>query len=255
MTTAPTRGRVAGKVAIVTGGARGQGASHTRRLAEEGARVVFGDLLDDAGRALERKLLADGLEVAYVHLDVASAADWAAAVGLATERFGGVHVLVNNAGTVGGAAGIEDETDAGWERVVAVNQTAILLGMRHVIPHMRRAGGGSIINVSSIWGVAGTEGYVAYQATKGAVRLLTRAAALSHAADKIRANTIVPGLIRTPMTEQDGEDALATMIERTPLGRIGEAVEISHGVVFLASDESSFVTGTDLVIDGGYLAR
>jgi len=248
-------GRVEGKVAIVTGGARGQGAAHTRLLAEEGAKVLCGDVLDEQGRALERELRADGLPVTYTRLDVASQQDWAAAVKLAERSHGRVDVLVGNAGVVGTAADVEQETADGWERIVAINQTGVLLGMKAVVPAMRRAGGGSIVNTSSIWGVAGTEGYAGYQATKAAVRMLTRSAALTYAADAIRVNSVVPGLIRTPMIDDDSDEALATMVARTPLGRIGEPREVAYGVLFLASDESSFVTGTDLVVDGGYLAR
>jgi NAD(P)-dependent dehydrogenase (short-subunit alcohol dehydrogenase family) len=248
-------GRMKGKVAIVTGGARGQGAAHTRLLAEEGAKVVFGDVLDDQGRELEHELLEVGLDVAYVHLDVSSDEDWAAAIRLAEGRFGSVHVLVNNAGIVGTTAGVENETIHGWERIVAVNQTGVLLGMKHVVPRMRRAGGGSIINTSSIWGVAGTEEYIGYQATKGAVRLMTRSAALTHAGDNIRVNSLVPGLVMTPMLDDEPEESITAVVEMTPLGRGAEPREISYGVLFLASDESSFVTGADLVVDGGFLAQ
>jgi NAD(P)-dependent dehydrogenase (short-subunit alcohol dehydrogenase family) len=249
------RGRMDGKVALVTGGARGQGAAHTRLLAEEGAKVVFGDILDDLGEELERELVTAGLEVVYVHLDVASDEDWSAAVQLARDRFGPVTVLVNNAGIVGTTSGVETETLEGWERIVAVNQTGVFLGMKHVVPLMKESGGGSIVNTSSIWGVAGTEEYIGYQATKGAVRLMTRSAALTHAGDNIRVNSIVPGLVMTPMLDDEPEDAIAEVVDMTPLGRGADPREISYGVLFLASDESSFVTGTDLVVDGGFLAQ
>ena len=248
-------GRMDGKVAIVTGGARGQGAAHGRLLAEEGAKVLLGDVLDDQGRALEKELTDDGLDVAYVHLDVSSDEDWVSAVHVAQERFGGLHVLVNNAGIVGTTAGVERETLEGWERIVAVNQTGVFLGMKHAVPLMRQAGGGSIVNTSSIWGVAGTEEYIGYQATKGAVRLMTRSAALTHAGDNIRVNSVVPGLVMTPMLDDEPEEAIAAVVEMTPLGRGADPREIAYCVLFLASDESSFVTGTDLVVDGGFLAQ
>jgi NAD(P)-dependent dehydrogenase (short-subunit alcohol dehydrogenase family) len=248
-------GRMQGKVAIVTGGARGQGAAHGRLLAEEGAKVILGDVLDDQGRALERDFVEAGLDVAYVHLDVSCDEDWAAAVKLADERFGELHVLVNNAGIVGTTAGVEGETLEGWHQILAVNQTGVLLGMKHAVPLMKRAGGGSIINTSSIWGVAGTEEYIGYQATKGAVRLMTRSAALTHAGDNIRVNSVVPGLVMTPMLDDEPEEAIASVVDMTPLGRGADPREISYGVLFLASDEASFVTGTDLVVDGGFLAQ
>jgi NAD(P)-dependent dehydrogenase (short-subunit alcohol dehydrogenase family) len=247
--------RVQDRVAIVTGGARGQGAAHTRLLAEEGAKVVFGDVLDDLGRRHEQELLDAGLDVAYVHLDVASDEDWTAAFALAEERFATVSILVNNAGIVGTTAGVENETPEGWERIVAVNQTGVFLGMKHAVPPMKRNGGGSIINTSSIWGIAGTEEYVGYQATKGAVRLMTRSAALSYAGDNIRVNNVVPGLVMTPMLDDEPEESTAAVVEMTPLGRGADPREISYAVLFLASDEASFVTGSDLVVDGGFLAQ
>jgi NAD(P)-dependent dehydrogenase (short-subunit alcohol dehydrogenase family) len=248
-------GRMRGKVAIVTGAARGQGAAHSRLLAEEGAKVVLADVLDEQGHAVEQELRDAGLEVVYVHLDVSSDEDWAAAVEIARERFGGLHVLVNNAGIVGTTAGVEAESLEGWQQIVAVNQTGVFLGMKHAIPLMKRAGGGSIVNTSSIWGVAGTEEYIGYQATKGAVRLMTRSAALTHAGDNIRVNSVVPGLVMTPMLDDEPEDAIAAVVDMTPLGRGADPREISYGVLFLASDEASFVTGTDLVVDGGFLAQ
>jgi NAD(P)-dependent dehydrogenase (short-subunit alcohol dehydrogenase family) len=255
----PRRNRMAGrmqdKVAIVTGAARGQGAAHARLLAEEGAKVVLGDVLDDQGRALEQELHGAGHDVLYVHLDVSSDEDWASAVQLAVERFGGLHVLVNNAGIVGTTAGVETETIEGWQQILAVNQTGVFLGMKHSVPLMKRAGGGSIVNTSSIWGVAGTEEYIGYQATKGAVRLMTRSAALTHARDNIRVNSVVPGLVMTPMLDDEPEESIASVVEMTPLGRGADPREISYGVLFLASDEASFVTGTDLVVDGGFLAQ
>jgi NAD(P)-dependent dehydrogenase (short-subunit alcohol dehydrogenase family) len=224
-------------------------------MAEEGAAVVLGDVRDDVGRALQQELSGRGLDVTYRHLDVSSDEDWAAAVTFCEERFGRLDVLVNNAGIVGTTEGVVAETIDGWNRIVAVNQTGVFLGMKHAVPLMKRGGGGSIVNTSSIWGVVGTEAYIGYQATKGAVRLMTRSAALTHAGDNIRVNSIVPGLVMTPMLDDEPEEAIQEVVAMTPLGRGADPREIAYGVLFLASDESSFVTGTDLVVDGGFLAQ
>jgi NAD(P)-dependent dehydrogenase (short-subunit alcohol dehydrogenase family) len=246
----PSRGRLAGRIAVITGGARGQGAAHAERLAREGAAVIAGDVLDDAGEDTAARLRADGLDVAYRRLDVTDPADWAAAVAAATAR-GGLDVLVNNAGIVH-VAPIVDETLAAWNRLLAVNATGALLGMQAAIPAMRARAGGSIINVASIFGVNASEGYVAYAASKAALIAMTKTAALEHAADAIRVNAICPGGVSTPMNEHEREGGV---IPLTPLGRRARVAEISGAVAYLASDDASFVTGTELVIDGGYLAR
>ncbi|MBS1878446.1 MAG: glucose 1-dehydrogenase [Actinobacteria bacterium] len=248
-------GRVEGKVALISGGARGQGAEHARLLAEEGAAVVFGDILDEAGNELAETLADEGFAARYVHLDVTAPADWKAAAALCESEFGGLDIVVNNAGIVGSTASVSDETEAGWEQLIAVNQTGVLLGMKVAIEPMRRRGGGSIINTSSIWGLAGTEEYIGYQATKGAVRLMTKSAALTYAPDKIRVNAVLPGLVMTPMIDDEPEESIAELARTTPLGRGAEPREISYAVLYLASDESAFVTGIDLVVDGGFLAR
>jgi NAD(P)-dependent dehydrogenase (short-subunit alcohol dehydrogenase family) len=244
-----------GKVALISGGARGQGAAHGELFAEEGAKVVLGDILDELGEQHAGGLRAKGYDVLYTHLDVSQDSDWAAAVELAERRFGRLDVVVNNAGIVGTAEGVEGESLDGWHQVLAVNQTGVFLGMKHAIPAMKRAGGGSIINTSSIWGLAGAEGYFSYQATKGAVVLMTKSAALTHAADGIRVNAVCPGLVLTPMNDDEPEEALRAVTQMTALKRGAQAHEISYGVLFLASDEASFVTGTELVIDGGFLAQ
>jgi NAD(P)-dependent dehydrogenase (short-subunit alcohol dehydrogenase family) len=190
----------------------------------------------------------------YTHLDVSSASDWADAVALAEERYGKLNVLVNNAGITSPANPLEEDEET-WERMVAVNQKGVWLGMKYVIPAMLRAGGGSVINISSIWGVAGAEGSFAYQATKGAVTLMTKAAAITHCGDNIRINNICPGLVMTPMAEEEGEESNNAVIAMTPMGRGAQPREISYGALFLASDESSYMTGSELVIDGGYLAQ
>ncbi len=235
-------GRVAGKVALISGGARGMGASHARMLVAEGAKVVIGDILDEEGKALADEI---GDAVRYVHLDVTQPDQWDAAVATATGEFGKLNVLVNNAGIV--ALGQLKNFDLGkWQKVIDVNLTGTFLGMRVAVEPMTEAGGGSIINVSSIEGLRGAPAVHPYVASKWAVRGLAKSAALELAPLNIRVNSIHPGFIRTPMTAKLPED-LVTI----PLGRPGEASEVSTFVVFLASDESSYATGTEFVMDGG----
>jgi NAD(P)-dependent dehydrogenase (short-subunit alcohol dehydrogenase family) len=249
--------RLAGKVALITGGARGMGAVEARLFAREGARVVVADVLESEGRQVEAAIRGAGGDGLFVHLDVSSEADWSAAVAAAVTRFGKLDVLVNNAG-IGGAGRIEETTLEAWNRVMTVNATGVFLGTRAVIPAMRAAGGGSIVNISSQLGLVGVEtSSPQYQASKGAVRLLTKATAIQYAQDRIRANSVHPGPIVTPMTEarRADPDHYRFMVSRIPLGRYGEPEEVAYGVLYLASDESSFVTGSELVIDGGWTAQ
>jgi 3alpha(or 20beta)-hydroxysteroid dehydrogenase len=240
-------GRLGGRVAIVTGGARGQGASHAERLAREGATVISVDVLDAAGEKTAERLRADGLDVSYRHLDVTDPAGWKALVA-DCER---LDVLINNAGIIH-VSPLMEETLAAWNELFAVNATGTLLGMQAAIPAMRAVGAGSIINVASIFGVTGSQGYVAYTASKAAIIAMTKTAALEHAADGIRVNAICPGGVSTPMNENEPEGGVVPL---TPLGRRAHVSEISVAIAYLASDDASFVTGTELVIDGGYLAR
>jgi 3alpha(or 20beta)-hydroxysteroid dehydrogenase len=242
--------RLEGKAALITGGARGQGAAHGRRLAEEGAAVILGDILEDAGQAHARELRATGHDIHFQRLDVTAPEDWNAAVQAAESRFGQLDVLVNNAGVVR-VAPIVDESDDGWHATMAVNATGVFYGMRAAIPALRRNGGGSIINIASIYGPVGAPGYVAYTASKGAVIAMTKVAALEHAQDHIRVNAICPGPVRTPMSEQEGDAS----VDITPLRRRAEPEEISSAVAFLASDDAIYITGAELAVDGGYLAR
>jgi NAD(P)-dependent dehydrogenase (short-subunit alcohol dehydrogenase family) len=242
--------RLAGKTALISGGARGQGAAHGRRLAEEGAAIVLGDILTDAGEAQAADLRAAGHAAHFLPLDVTAPDAWNAAVRAAEERFGQLDILVNNAGVVRVAATVE-ETDDGWRDTLAVNATGVFYGMRAAIPALRRAGGGAIINVASIYGPVGAPGYIAYTASKGAVIAMTKVAALEHAHDGIRVNAICPGPVRSPMSEHEGDAS----VEVTPLRRRAEPEEISAAVAFLASDDAVYVTGAELAIDGGYLAR
>ena len=233
------------------------GAAVARLFAHEGARAVLGDVLEDEGRAVAAEITAKGGEAAFVRLDVTSETDWARAVALAVERFGALHVLVNNAG-VSAASRVEDTTPAEWDRVMDVNAKGVFLGTRAAIPALRTAGGGSIVNISSQLGLVGTDiTSPQYSASKGAVRLLTKVTALQYAKEGIRANSVHPGPIMTPMTEKRRADRATSelMRSRIPMGRFGEADEVAYGVLYLASDEASFVTGSELVIDGGWTAQ
>ena len=250
-------GRLDGKVAIISGGARGQGATEARMFAAEGARVVFGDLLDDAGRQVEAEIRELGGEATYVHLDVTQEADWQAAVEEAVSRYGKLDVLVNNAGILI-RKNIEETTVEDWDRIFGVNAKGAFLGTKSAIPAMREAGGGSIINISSTAGLVGSpNGSASYTATKGAVRLLTKSTAIQYAREGIRCNSVHPGPIETDMIQDtlNDPDLLELRMQRLPLGRVGKPEEIAYGVIYLASDESSFVTGSELVIDGGTTAQ
>jgi 3alpha(or 20beta)-hydroxysteroid dehydrogenase len=235
-------GRVDGKVALISGGARGMGASHARLLVEEGASVVIGDILDDEGKTLADDL---GDAARYVHLDVTDLEQWEAAAAAAVSDFGKLDVLVNNAGIV--ALGqLKDFDVAKWQKVIDVNLTGTFLGMRVAVEPMIAAGGGSIINISSIEGLRGAPMVHPYVASKWAVRGLSKSAALELAPHNIRVNSIHPGFIRTPMTKHLPDDMVTV-----PLGRPGQSREVSTFVLFLASDESSYATGSEFVVDGG----
>jgi 3(or 17)beta-hydroxysteroid dehydrogenase len=249
--------RLAGKVALISGGARGMGAAEAILFAREGARVVVGDILDTEGKQVEAEIVHKGGQAAFVHMDVTSEADWERAVTTATGRFGRLDVLVNNAG-VGGGGRLEETTAAAWDHTMAVNAKGVFLGTKAAIPAMRRAGGGSIVNISSQLGMVGMDrSSPQYQASKGAVRTLTKLTAVQYARERIRCNSVHPGPIVTAMTEARRSDPThyEYMVSRIPLGRYGEPDEVAYGVLYLASDESSFVTGSELVIDGGWTAQ
>ncbi len=243
--------RLSGRVALVTGGARGQGASHVERLAREGAAVVAVDVLDSEGHRLAERLADQGMGVGYLHLDVTDAGGWAETVERVVAEHGRLDVLVNNAGIIH-VNPLEKEDLADWQRLLEVNLTGAFLGLRAAIPAMRASGGGSVINVASIFGPAGAVGYAAYSASKAGLLGLTRTAALELADDGIRVNAITPGGVSTPMNENEKEGGV---IPDTPLRRRAHVSEISSAVAFLASSDASFVTGTNLVVDGGFLAR
>ena len=249
--------RLDGKVALISGGSRGMGAFEAELFVQEGAKVVICDVRDDEGDALAKEIVDRGGEAAFVHLDVTSESDWAAAVSEAVERYGKLDVLVNNAG-VSARGSIEETSPDDWDRVMDINAKGVFLGTRSAIPEMRKAGGGSIINISSQLGLVGMgESSPQYQASKGAVRIFSKSAAIQYAHEGIRVNSVHPGPIITPMTEARRSDEVVRqrMISRIPLGRYGESEDVAYGVLYLASDESSFVTGSELVIDGGWTAQ
>ncbi len=255
--------RVSAKVCIVTGAAVGIGRACCLRLAGEGARVALFDLDDAHGEALAAELRAGGADARYWHVDVASEADVAAAVDAAVAHFGALHALVNNAGIAGSNKPTHELTEAEWDRVQSVNVKGVFFCTKHAIPHLQRAGGGSIVNLSSIYGLVGGPDVPPYHASKGAVRLMSKTDALLYAADRIRVNSVHPGYIWTPMVEghlraggaADIDQARRDVDALHPLGRMGEPDDIAWGVVYLVSDESRFVTGSELTIDGGYTAR
>jgi 3alpha(or 20beta)-hydroxysteroid dehydrogenase len=242
-----------GRVALVSGAAQGMGAAHAAALAEAGAAVIVADVLDDLGEATAAALRARDHDVRFAPLDVRDPDAWASAIEVAETAHGRLDVLVNNAGVIT-TGGVVDEPLESWERVIAINQTGVFLGMKLAIPAMRRAGGGAIVNIASVLGVRGASDYIAYQASKAAVLAMTRCAAITHAPDHIRVNAVCPGTIQTPMHDSLPADANDEDLERTPMQRVGEAEEVSAAVVFLVGNGASFVTGTALHVDGGYLA-
>ena len=249
--------RLEGKVAFISGGARGQGAAEARLFVEEGAKVVIADILDAEGQKLEAEIAETGGDCVYVHLDVTSEEDWRKAIDRAVTRFGKLDILVNNAGIFIPAT-LEETDENLWDRTMDVNAKGVFLGTKFAIPEMRKAGSGSIINISSTAGLRGSLSTAAYSASKGAVRLLTKSTAIQYARDNIRANSVHPGIIETEMTLPTllvDEESRQKRIARTPLGRIGVPNDVAYGVLFLASNEASFITGSELVIDGGRTAQ
>jgi NAD(P)-dependent dehydrogenase (short-subunit alcohol dehydrogenase family) len=245
-----------GKVAIVTGGARGIGAATSSTLAASGATVVITDVLDDEGEALARAIRDSGCRATYSHLDVTDEEAWQSLVEQTVAQHGALHVLVNNAG-IASLADCESESREGYERTISVNQTGVWLGMKHAVPKMREAGGGSVVNVSSIFGaVGGFGGSIAYHAAKGAVRLMTKNAALRYATEGVRVNSVNPGFIDTPLVDfTKGTDFEQAILAGTPMARWGRPEEIAAVIAFVAGDAASFMTGSDVYVDGGWTAR
>ncbi|MFD1452340.1 MULTISPECIES: SDR family NAD(P)-dependent oxidoreductase [Oceanobacillus] len=241
--------RLKGKVVIVTGGARGMGAQHVRRMVEEGAKVAVTDILEEDGRKLEQEL---GSNVLFIKHDVTKAEDWEKVVRETEEAFGPINVLINNAGIDISEIDLEDYPEETYRKVIDVNQVSVFLGMKHAAPSMKKTKEGSIVNISSLAGIIGAYKKGAYTASKFAVRGMTKSAALELGEFGIRVNSVHPGFIRTPMTEHLINDELVSMF---PLRRAGEPEEVTNLVIFLASDESSYMTGSELVIDGGLSAQ
>jgi len=265
MTSEPSNGRVAGKVAIVTGGASGIGRSCAERLAHEGASVMVTDIQDDLGAEVVASIQDKGGVASFLHHDVTSEDEWRSVVAAAVAEFGGVHVLVNNAGVGIGGSIVDMELET-WQHQQAINLDGVFLGVKHCIPAMRDSGSGSIINMSSVAGLKGSANLAAYNATKGGVRLFTKGVALECAQSRwpVRVNSVHPGIIDTPIWtklnpefQEDGShiiDAEAIATVAVPSGILGTADDVANGVLFLASDDSSYMTGTEIVIDGGLSA-
>ena len=256
--------RLAGKVALITGAAAGVegelmgfGGAAARLFAREGAKVVLTDIKEEMGRKSAEQIRAQGGEALFLRHDVTSEEEWQEVVHTAVAHFGTLNVLVNNAGT-GARFTVEETTTEVWDGQMAVHAKGVFLGTKYAIPLMRQAGGGSIINVSSIYGLVGSPTSAAYHAAKGAIRIFTKAAAIQYARDNIRINSVHPGYCLTPLTrcgyDTDAERR-AWSVARTPLGRLGTADDIAYGMLYLASDESAYVTGAELVIDGGMIAQ
>ena len=244
--------RLQHKIALISGAARGMGASEARLFAKHGARVILGDVLHQQAQAVADEINDAGGQALAVPLDVTDEQSWRDAVNAAENRFGNVTTLVNNAGILVREE-LEEGTDPGWNSTMDVNAKGVYLGMKHAVPSMLKAGGGSIINISSISGIVSL-GYPAYNASKGAVRLLTKNVAIEYADKNIRVNSIHPGVINTAMMDGDtrSDEDWDHLI---PLGRFAEPIEVAYGALFLASEESSFMTGAELVIDGGFTAQ
>jgi NAD(P)-dependent dehydrogenase (short-subunit alcohol dehydrogenase family) len=252
--------RLSGKVALVTGAASGLGAATARRLARDGAKILLTDR-DLAGEEVAASIAAAGGQAAFRLHDVTSQPDWAAAVEHAVQDFGRLDILVNNAGVAGGRHELMDHSYDAWRQILAVNLDGVFLGLRHAGPRIAASGGGSVINLSSILGKVGMAGAAAYCASKGGVTLLTKAAALEWAPLGIRVNSVHPGFIDTPMVSnaladrEDGNEMRVALMNAHPIGRFGVPREIADAIAFLASDDASFITGAELVVDGGFTAQ
>ncbi len=248
--------RLEGKVALITGAAHGMGAEEARLFAREGARVAIADIREDDARKVEAEIAEAGGESMVVMLDVSQEDQWEQSVAAVVAKFGKLDILVNNAGISGSGERDATSTDA-WDRLMNINAKGVFLGMKYAIPEMEKAGGGAIVNISSISGFVGQEGiHPGYNASKGAVRLVTKAAAVQHAKIGIRVNSVHPGMLPPMLTSfQRGDPNRDAMNAAVPMGREGEPIEVANAVLFLASDEASYITGTELIVDGGFTAK
>ena len=248
--------RLEGKVALISGAARGMGAEEARIFAREGASVVIGDISEEDGQAVEAQISEAGGQALFVRLDVTQENDWTRAVDLAVSRYGKLDILVNNAG-ISSRSFTDDTSIDGWDKIMEVNSKGVFLGTRAAVPKMLEAGGGSIINISSIMGLVGSAGgHPAYNASKGAVRIFSKAMAVRHGKDNIRVNSVHPGFM-PPMTSGIAydQDQRRQSLDQTPMGREGRIEEVANAVLFLASDEASYITGAELAVDGGFTAK
>ena len=244
-------GRLDGKVAIISGGASGIGAAHVELFAQEGAKVIAGDLQDDLGAEVVAKVKAAGGDASFMHLDVTSEDSWAACVQGAVDTYGSLTTLVNNAG-IYHPGGTEEESREGWDKMVAVNQTGVWLGMKAALPALKESGNGAIVNISSLFGIIGSPGSFSYHATKGAVRLMSKSTALEYIKQGVRVNSIHPGQIKTPILGDLTQETMDMIAASIPMGHMGEPLDIAYGSLYLASDEAKYVSGTELVIDGAW---
>ena len=248
--------RLEGKVALITGAAHGMGAEEARLFAREGAKVVIADIREDDARKVEAEISEAGGESMVIMLDVSQEDQWQTSVAAIVARFGRLDILVNNAGISGSGERDSGSTEA-WDRLMDINAKGVFLGMKYAVPEMRETGGGSILNISSISGFVGQESvHPGYNASKGAVRLVTKAAAVRHAKEGIRVNSVHPGMMPPMLTSfQRGDSAREALVDAIPMGREGEPEEVANAVLFLASDEASYITGTELIVDGGFTAK
>lgn len=246
-------GRLDGKVALISGGASGIGAAHVQVFAREGAKVVAGDVQRELGEQVAGEVRNAGGEVTFVPLDVTDEVSWQAAVRTALDRYGALTTLINNAG-IFHPGGVETETREGWDRMVAVNQTGVWLGMRAALPALRQSGNGAIVNISSLYGLVGSPGNISYHATKAAVRLMSKSAALEYVKQGVRVNSIHPGQIETPILGNLTPEQDAAIKAQIPIGRMGRPEDIAYGSLYLCSDEAAYVTGIELPIDAGWSA-
>lgn len=246
-------GRLDGKVALITGAARGQGETEARLFAQEGAKVVLTDVRVEQGQQVAADIQTGGGEATFLQLDVSNPDEWQEVVRHTVQTYSRLDILINNAG-IAQRAGLLETHVEDWDRLMDINLKGVFLGMKYAIPVMLENGRGVVINISSTSGIVGFPGGTAYHAAKGAVRLLTKVVAAEFATRGIRVNSIHPGIVETPMTDNMAPERLRLLLDRTPMGRKGTPLEIAYGALFLASDESSFMTGAELVLDGGMTA-